>query len=55
MKGRLYAVGIFGAVLIVLGLLIENELKEALQWIGTGMLVSFVFLISSYNTTKDNE
>jgi len=55
MKGRIYAVGTIGAILMVVGLSLDNEISEALQWIGTGMFVSFVFLISSLKSNQKNE
>ena len=38
MKGRLYAIGVIGVIMMALGILLENEFNEALQWIGTGMV-----------------
>ena len=55
MKGRLYVIGVIGAIMIALGLLLEIEVSEALQWMGTGMLVSFVFLITYYQKNPDIE
>jgi len=53
MKGRLYIVGVIGIIMMVLGVLLDSEIKEALQWIGTGMFVSFVFLITPHFKKPD--